>query len=161
MSKKTLFSALLIATFLGACTTQSGASFGFSQEEVSLNVGEEVTVDMVLNSEVAIDAVDALLIYDEEMLSLERASKGEIFEIYPFKVVDNKEGEAKISAASRDNFFTGTGTYATLTFKALQAGESTVSYVYDKKVESHSDTDVMSQGQDLLGKVQTLTVNAN
>lgn len=160
MSKKTLLVALFLALALNACGKPAGASFGFSQDEVTSKPAETFTVQMLLSSPQAIDAVDALVSFDPSMISVEKASKGEIFEIYPMKSTDNKKGLVKISAASREQFFQGeNGVFATLTFKSLSTGETKISYQYETQEESHSDTDVMSQGTDLLRETQDLEVS--
>ena len=159
MSKKTLLVALFLALALNACGQPEGASFGFDQDEITSKAGETFTVQMLLSSPKAIDAVDALVSFDPAMLSVEKASKGELFEIYPLKSTDNKKGLVKISAASREQFFQGEdGVYATLTFKSLKAGETELAYQYESKQASHSDTDVMSEGTDLMSAAETLEV---
>jgi len=159
MQKKILLTLLTLVLTMSACGSIDGASFSFSKDNLELSVGETFTVDLILNSEQDIDAVDALVRFNNEFLTVERTTKGTIFEIYPLKTTDNDVGLVKISAASRSNFFSGNGTYATLIFKAVKNGDTTVTYEYEEGKNSHKDTDVMSQGVDLLSKVKALKVS--
>jgi hypothetical protein len=86
-------------------------------------------------------------------VKIEEAS---VFEVYPLLVSDNDNGEAKISAASTSDFFSGSDVYATLNFKALKAGQTTLSFSYE--AGSTLDSDLMSQSEDVLGKVSDLTL---
>ena len=157
MSRKLFASCLLFSFMLSACVSSQNAKFSFSAKQLSLAQGESMTVNLLLNSgKHTIDAVDCILEFDPESLELTDINPGTIFENYPLLISNNNTGEAKLSAASLDNFFQGEGVYASLTFKALKNGQSYLSYQYTP--DSSLDTDVMSQGQDVLGSVAKLKI---
>lgn len=160
MSKKLLAVALFVSLLLAACTPKGAATFAFSNDSVSVEAGASFTVELVLNSgSQAIDAVDAVLKFDSQVLELSKIEKGTIFEVYPLLVSDNDNGEIKVSAASATDFFEGEANFATLTFKAAKSGKTKVIYAFEPA--SSLDTDVMSQGTDVLGAVGTLEVTVN
>ncbi|MDD4351747.1 MAG: cohesin domain-containing protein [Candidatus Gracilibacteria bacterium] len=157
MSSKIYLSMLMLSISLSSCVGGSSGSLSLKTEQDTISVADNLLVQVVLDTgKNEVDSVDTIINFDPEMLELEQIDQGEIFEVYPLIVSDNDNGEAKVSAASTSDFFNGDGVYATLNFKALKSGKTTLTFNYE--AGSTLDSDLMSQGQDVLGKVSDLTL---
>lgn len=163
-----VFSLVLSASMLSACrivdtsdrtvfeaeptenTVQEEIAFSLSPSGGEYFVGDTFDVDLVLASgEREVDAIDIVLVYNPELLSVVDADEIKegsqvltrgVFEMHPLNEV--RDGEVRIGAASFTNGVTGTNALATVTFVARAAGPATVKYAYEPG--SSLDTDVFT-----------------
>lgn len=148
----------------GAVTKpESEASITITGDK-EVKVGNVIKADVVIDSNSLIDGVDLLVKYDPKFLEPIDSSSpmklGTLFGSYPVNAIDS-QGLITISgAAQKDNeAFKGTNTFGSISFRAKQAGSTTVSL--DFTPQSTKDTNIIesSSGNDILKKVSNLELN--
>ena len=96
-------------------------------------VGQFVTLDLVLSSAPALRAVPMQLAYDPKQLDIVAVKEGEFFNKTGGgsfnSVVDKVSGRVSLSAAGQDAGVQGSGRIFTVTMKALTPGESEISVI--------------------------------
>lgn len=137
----------------------ASATLSLSPASGSYNVNDNFDVNIVLNAGGAkIGGVDIYYItFDQTKLNLVDIVNGTIFEQYVGKSINNSNGTAAISGMvnSAQDSFTGTGTFATLKFKAVSAGTSEVKFTFTPG----NTRDTNTVDFDTLGDVLTSVVN--
>jgi len=130
----------------------AGASLSFSPATQSVMVGDSFEVDVVLDTGgVETDGVDILISYDEMKLEAKNAALGDLFDNKINEDV-SQPGKIVLQAVSDvGSGFVGTGTVATLNFKAVAGGMAQVSF--DMIGESTIDCNINSDGEDILASV--------
>lgn len=160
MSKKlSLFFFLPLAVFLiilAGPAYAADASLKLLPGSGSFEVGKSFEVKVELDAGgVRTSGVDVYLTFDPKKLNLLAITPGTIYSQYIGKKIDNTTGKAALSglAGSIDNLFSGSGTFATLSFKALSAGttEVKVDFILGNRNDSNV-ADFDAQG-DALGSV--------
>ena len=130
----------------------AGASLSFSPATESLMVGDSFEVNVVLDTGgVETDGVDIIITYDDLKLEAKNAAFGDL---YDNKINEDVSASGKIvlqAVSDVGSGFVGTGTVATLNFKAVAGGMAQVSF--DMIGESTTDCNVNSDGEDILASV--------
>ncbi len=140
---------LVIELILGIRSIMTNQSTGSSQsvvrkvplkgtitltaDKTEVNVGDKVTLTIIVTSPVAVDGVDLVAKYDPKILSASDNSihTGTIFPQYPLSKIDSA-GFLRISGISNPNTarFAGKGVFATVDFKAVKSGKAEISVVF-------------------------------
>ncbi|MBI4130393.1 hypothetical protein HY468_03695 [Candidatus Roizmanbacteria bacterium] len=160
---KVFYCRLLCLFVIGSLFTASPknalaatASFALSPTTKTAAIGETFTVDVVANtggSEVS--GADMYITFDSNKLTLLDIQNGTIFEQYVGKEINNATGKASISGlvGFESTLFSGSGTYATLQFKAIDSGAAAVNF--DFTAGNSRDTNLVdfNSGLDILTSV--------
>lgn len=145
-----------------------GATFSVMPETGTYRVGEQFTVQLVLDSgSEMVNAVDVILRYDPQLLQVVDTAPDKdgtqvlLTEVFDQHAVNIVEGDTvKLAAGALSMYgIAGVNTIAEVTFQTLQPGPTFVNFTYYPP--SHSDTDVMSavSATDILGSVQSAMYN--
>lgn len=103
-----------------------------------------------------IDAVDAILIFDSQKLTVQSLTPDTLFPSYPVQKIDNDNGKVQLSAFSVGSEpipkpVSKAGVLGTVTFQTLSAGTT--------QITLSSDSIVASQGENVLGSTVNSTIN--
>jgi hypothetical protein len=147
------FIVILFFFILSAFTSRPvwAASFSLSPATKVVTVGDQFDVAVILDTAgEAATAAKAIVNYDGLKLQVVSATLGSLFTT---KTEPDTSTSGKVtleaSGATATESFTGSGTFATLTFKALAAGVVTVSFEFSQS--STTDSNVTgSSGNDIL-----------
>ena len=126
------------------------ASFGLTPANKTLKTGETLSLSLSLASgDFAVDAVDLILTYDPQLLKAKEIVQGTIFDLYPIKQIDNKEGRIQLSAASglkegKITGFSGTEEFGNITFETLKASTSAQITIDSNSIAAASGKNVLS-----------------
>jgi hypothetical protein len=150
-------------------TNALGATLALSPASTALILGDTVTLSLLLDtSGAAVDGVDIFgLRYDPLQLQLQdndtslsgtQIAPGTLLPITLANFVDVSHGIVVFSQVSSGPFgsFTGSGILATMTFQSLAVG--TASLTFDFIPGNTNDTNVASNGEDILSSVTNGTV---
>ena len=162
--KKSLTLCLLILCWLVFFLAQpaQAATLSLSPTTKNVNLNEQFTLTVTLDTEgVETDGADVLLTYNSTYLSLVSASLGSL---YDTAVTNNTTTAGKVTlsaVASSGTTYTGSGTFATLTFKPIKTGSSSVLFTYTSG--STTDSNITSNQTDVLDTVTsaTITIRSN
>jgi hypothetical protein len=134
------------------CRAYAAASLSLSPATKTVEVGESFEVGVVLNTGGSnTDAADVILNYDATKLELVTAALGNLYEN---RLVTNTSISGKVTlraSSSAGSYFSGSGTFATLTFKGKAIGTGAVNF--DFTANSTTDCNVAYAGSDILGSV--------
>jgi hypothetical protein len=114
-------------------------------------VGQNIEVDLDLESNARINGVDVLIKYDPDSLELvnPKAPLQTLVEITISAISNpNEEGVDK-------------GTLGTLSFKTKKSGSTTVSVIYEPNSSKESNVIETKSGRDILNSVTNLNLNIN
>ena len=147
MIKKLWFSTL-IAFFLISIFLQTrinvfsagAATLTFDPATKDANVNDSIDINTIVNAGAEnILSVDGYIKYDKTMLEFQNFTDGDFFPIVTTEEIS--DGNLYIGAYVDDpgTTKTGTGTYSTITFKALKEGTTTVEYFCDDTVNESSE----------------------
>ncbi len=130
----------------------AGASLSFSPARQEVSIDDSFTVDIILDTGgVKTDGVDIILTYDNSKLV---ASDAVLGDLYDNKINEDASLPGKIilqAISDVGSGFAGTGTVATVNFKAISGGLAQVSF--EMEGDSALDCNVSSKGQDILASV--------
>lgn len=134
----------------------AAATLRLSPSTGNFATGGTFQVDIVLDTGgSATTGTDVYFNYDSDVISLESIIEGTIYDTYIGKTINNSDGVASISGliTPGGSTYTGTGTLATLQFKALKTGSANV--VMDFTQGDPNDSNVAESGNnnDILGGV--------
>ncbi len=129
-----LFIVLLLGMLCVAIPAWANGTAIGPQAPAAVNVGDQFTVDIVLNNATAVMAVQFNMQFDPSLLQADQVTDGNIFTSpLPLQnVIDNTTGNIKYASMVLVpvNAYTGTGgTAAVITFTALAAGSANLSFV--------------------------------
>src|SRR3989344_3159138 len=159
----------LVPIFTDAAATASvvigggTATFSLSPASGSYNAGDIFSVNILLNTGgSAVQGVDvAYLNYNPALLEAQdddsstvgiQITAGSLMPSTLTNVADNTAGKITFSQVTDSGAsYTGSGTLATIRFKALSAG--TANATFDFTAGSTIDTNIASAGEDILGSV--------
>lgn len=113
-----------------AASPVEAAFLSFDPETISTSVGQEISVDVVLDTDgKQILATDAKIQYDSSVLQVVDVTDGDFLSVG--KKSFEEAGQIYIAGLveSAGEFKTGSGVVATVKFKALKNGTATVSYL--------------------------------
>lgn len=113
-------------------------TFDPATKDANVNDSIDIKADVNAGTE-QINSVDAYIKYDSTMLEFQKFTDGDFFPIVTTEEISN--GNLYIGAYVDDpgTTKTGTGTYSTITFKALKEGTTTVEYFCDESVNETSE----------------------
>lgn len=120
------------------------------------------TVTAALDTDGALtSATDLVVKYNPALLSLKSITKGTLYSSYTQAVIDNTGGKGQIGgqAVPPANPFSGTGTFATLTFSPLATGSAQITVDFTQGGLNDSNVVEATTSTDILSSVQNLTVN--
>ncbi len=146
-------------------STKSEANIKLASSSYEYSVGETVSVLVLIDTggrETV--GVDAILHFDPKVLEATNSSleKGTIFQDYPALSVDDKSGKISISGivlpGSQANFKGSGGTFAIVKFKAKAAGKTEVKIDFLKGSTTDSNIVESASSQDILEKVEELSL---
>lgn len=155
-SKKIFFSFIIIifVLFVFANQAWAAASLSFSPASKTVALNETFSVDVMLSTGGAeTDGTDAIVMYDANKLQVTAASLGNL---YANKLIADTSTLGKIvfrATSTADQSYNGTGTFATITFKAYASGTQAAEVYFQFTSGSTTDSNVAYQGSDLLGSV--------
>lgn len=131
---------------------KAAASLSLSPAAQTVEVGQNFDVTVQLNSGGAnTDATDVILNYDATKLTLVTAALGDLYEN---RLVTNVSVSGKVTlraSSTPGSYFSGTGTFATLSFKGKNQGLAAANF--DFSANSTTDCNVAYAGSDILGSV--------
>lgn len=128
----------------------SDASLSLIADKTSYKKGEPVMIDVKLFTGGYItDSTDLVIKYDPKYLEPKSeafAQEGQIYSEYPALQVDKEKGLIGISGITLpgNNGFSGVGSFAKLSFLALQEGQTQISI--DFEVDQTADSNVVLSG---------------
>lgn len=127
-----------------------------------VSLGQQLKVQALLSTGGhTVQAVDLVLKYDPNFLEASPSAilNGKIFKDYPLGSVDDKNGIIRVSGLTKEKEgFVGGGIFATINFKAQKLGKTQVLVDFQKGETRTSNILDDSQSQNILEKVQNLTV---
>jgi len=131
--KAIFISLLILPLFAGRNISHAAASasLALSPSSSSVTNGQTFDVAITLNTGGAnTSGTDISLRFDKDKLNIVDIRNGTIYDQYVGKNINNTTGIATISglASSADSLFTGTGTFATITFRAVGSGTAAVTF---------------------------------
>ena len=135
------------------------ASISLTSSKGSFRVGEEIAVSVNISSSVPTDGADVILKFDNKILSPLAIETSSLYEDYPQDMADGKKGLIAISGVtSAQGGVPTNGPIASVFFKAVKPGRTTVSV--DFTPDSTIDSNIVgtSLGKDLLSEVKDLTL---
>lgn len=132
---------LLVLTFIYPSIGSAVSKFEIKPETVTTQVGKLETVQVWLTSDQKILASDFEAYFSTELLEVVEITKGNIFDDYPALKYENNTGLVAISgiSTSTSKSFTGSGLFATITFKPKKEGNAQLSlnFVQGSTVDSN------------------------
>ncbi len=155
-----LFSVLLV--FSPEPVLALDPNFSFSPSSATIEVGRLYSAEVMLDSVgQSVAGAGAKITFDPQIISVASIQPGTIFGDYPMASFDNNSGEIFISgiASSSRNLFAGRGVFATISFKGIALGTTTVQFVFVPGSTTDSNIAVTYGSGDILGKVYNLEVN--
>lgn len=147
--------AITITSFLLPALA-SAATLSVSPSSQSVNVGDTFTVSINLDTQGAsVDGVDLrYLNYNPSLLQVQgtKITPGSLMPMTLANTVDANNGRITFSQVSLGgNKYSGSGTLATVTFKALSSGTANLSFDYTQG--KTTDSNVAANGADVLSAV--------
>ncbi len=158
--RRILFFILLFSLFLGFPSGIFAASLQLETEEESIKIGDVFDAEIVLDTEnLETQGVGVrYLNYNPSYLQVKdsdvsssgvQISPGELYHRTQTNLVDKLEGKIEfVQISSGDETFNGDGILATITFRAIQEGETEL--FFDFEPGETKDTNVASFGDDIL-----------
>lgn len=131
--------------------------------QLTPNESQEFKI-IVDTSEASVDGVDALLKFDPEFLELidKFDTSNSVFSSFPLNTIDAEQGTATLSAlVDPGTTFTGSGEVARFTASASKATDSNVHLTLFFAPGETTDSNVASQGYDILGSVTNAALTIN
>lgn len=139
----------------------AGASFSLSPASGIYPVGKTFNVDINLNTGGnETSGADTILLYEPEKLEAQGLVAGTIYTSYPVKTINSTAGRISISGivAEATSSFAGEGTFATITFKPLTSGTTTLRFDFTQNEPTDSNVAKKgTQGEDILNSVSNAT----
>lgn len=141
------------------------AKLNFSGPQTATQ-GANFKVDIVLSTTKPTGGADLILKYDPAMLELvpnnnQAIVLGKIYQEYPVKEVDSKEGKITLTGLTSlsSKGFVGEGLFLTISFKTKTKGSTKVSFDFTKGSTTDSNISEEGSGVDLLDEVSEYTIN--
>ena len=137
------------------------ASFSLSPASGTYQVGTAFNVNINLNTGGnETSGSDAILLYEPEKIEAKGITAGTIYSSYPVKTINSTAGKISISGITSDaaSSFSGEGTFATINFRPLSSGTTTIRFNFTQ--DEPTDSNVAkkgTQGEDILASVSNAT----
>lgn len=143
----------------------SGGRIVLIADKAGYKAGENIVVSVrVLTGGQPTDGTDLILRFDPKVLETSNAAvtQGKIYSEYPMKSVDSKEGTVRISgigSIGNKSGFNGVGIFATINFKAVGSGKTTLRIDFTPDLTSDSNVIGAKNAKDILEEVFNLDLN--
>lgn len=138
------------------------AKISLNAAKTTFRVNEVVPVTVAIDTGGrSIDGVDLIVQFDPETLEITKAGleKGDIIDEYPLMSVDVDSGLVSISGISNlGGSFAGKGEFATLNFKAKQAGSTSLTVNFEKDTTTASNLIEINTSKNILEEVDNLEI---
>jgi len=145
------FLSLIAISFLAFVSVASAATLSLSPFRSSVTVNEIFSVDILLDTvDAETDGIDIkYLNFDPTLLEVQQVVPGTLYPSTQSNSYDNEVGTINFAqVTSGGSTYNGSGTLATVTFKALSTGKAEVSFDFEEG--NTRDTNVASAGIDVL-----------
>ena len=146
----------------GVTTSNQKAKISILTTAKEFKVGDTIPVTIEITSPTPAGGVDFLAKFDPNILQAgdSNIQTGQIFSQYPISKID-PSGEIRISGITGIGKpgFAGTGTFATINFRAVKIGSAKI--MVEQTIGSTLDSNItdLSSAKDNLGEVQNLEIN--
>ena len=139
------------------------AALSFEPEQGSFQISQEFEVKIILNTgSFETDATDVRLKFDPQILAVNKIQEGKIYDSYPAKRIDQQDGTIIINGiTSLNKTFKGKGIFASIYFKGLKSGKT--SLILEYAPDSTIDSNVVASkiARDVLGGVGGASIEIN
>lgn len=140
----------------------TGGSFDIISSSKLVNLGDTFqTKAIIFTGGHKVSGGDLVLKYDPVFLTASPSAvlTGKVFKDYPLSFVDDKNGVIRVSGVSEKGAdFSGRGVFANLSFKAKAKGQTQISVDFQKGESKDSNILDSESIQDILEKVQNLSI---
>lgn len=128
--KKLFKSAFFLASFLLFFNNVFASTLSLTPSVGTFNVGDNFSVNLVVGTDISVNAISAILSYSNTTLSLSSISKsGSIITLWPVGPnFSNQNGSANIEGVVLNGFTGSSGKIVTLNFKAIKEGSAYVRF---------------------------------
>lgn len=135
-----LISLIGLISLIRPIKAYAAATLSLSPAAATKSVGEVFNVDIVVNTGGDPAAgVSALINYDATKLTAVQVTAGTVLAGTPLtNTINSSTGTIQYDTGNLSNNFTGTGTVATIQFRALAAGSAAVNYVFSAGATSNT-----------------------
>ena len=156
----TLASTIMLVSFVQPVYA-ANATLSLSPATQTVNVGDEIKLVVDINTDgAATTTTDFYVTYDATKLILTDITPGIIYDQYIGKEINNATGVGSITglASSTTKLFTGTGTFATLTFKGIAPGSPQISIKHTPGDRNDTNVVDIETNNDILSSVTPATI---
>lgn len=141
----------LVVSLLHSPAFATGASLSFSPASKTVDLNQSFSVDVILNTEGnSTEETQAIVLYDASKLSVVSASLGSLYE-HELTADASVSGKINFRANSTTQTYSGTGTFASIVFKAIGYGVANTNFQF--AASSTIDSNVFSASSDILSLV--------
>lgn len=153
---------------LGASSQKAeGTILSLESAKEKVKPGEQFTVAINLRSPRYTDGADLIIYYDPQLLSVVQSGVSKvpvqtasIYSDYPLNKVDEKNGKVTVSGiSSKEGGVIPQGVFGNITFQAKKNGRAKIVFDYTPGSTVDSNVTETKTAQDVLSKVQNLTVD--
>jgi hypothetical protein len=134
-------------------------------DRTSVSAGDTIIASAYLSAPgIKVTGADIVLLFDPAVLSVsaDAVTGGSFFSTYPKKTVDSTRGIIKVSGFGTTGDLPATGTlFATIPFKAVKAGTTTVAFDFVKGTTNKSTIVEKGTSKNILGSVENATAVIN
>lgn len=145
----------------------SSATLALQTASTQVEVGQEIPVDVVLDTDGAlVDGVDAIISFDSALLNVQPVTVdgksvpvkvGVLFNDYPQNALE--DGQITLSGISDSTGYSGKGILGTIVFKAIKQGSASVKIEYSPDDTIESNVILSRAAKDILGNVLDLALD--
>lgn len=138
-----------------------------SSSKSEYQINEQITVPIKITTlGHPVIGIDLVIKYDPKILiatdnaSIKAFQKGNVFNEFPISLVDSSEGVIRISgiASTSGKGFNGSGTFGTLVFTGHSTGKTQLTIEFTPKSTTDSNMVDLKSGEDILQRVQNLSL---
>lgn len=151
--KYIIFITLIVSLYFYSATSASAANLTLTATQTKIRPEETFTVDIVLSGDEETLGTDVILKYDPQMLQALNTKETAIYTSYQpasSQRINAQKGTVYISgSASQNKPVIASGVLASVTFKAIKAGQSVISFDYQKDATNKTGI-ISTQGRNLL-----------
>lgn len=128
-----IYSMVMVLPVTSPAFAAGSATLALSPSSSTVASGSTFDVQIILNTGSSnTSGTDVSLKFDKDKLNIVDIKNGTIYDQYVGKNINNASGVATISglASSTSSLYKGTGTFATITFRAISGGTAAVTFNY-------------------------------
>lgn len=131
--------------------------------EGSFQIGQEFEAKIILDTgSFETDATDVRLKFDPQILTVNKIQEGKIYDNYPAKRTDQQDGVIIINGiTSLNKTFKGKGIFASIYFKGLKPGKTSLILEYAPNSTIDSNVVASKIAKDVLGEVGGASLEIN